>query len=117
MGQQGITKASDFDRFTGNVNITHKDGRFGLNAKTMFALTDQNVNGEGTGFSSPIMAIAMSVSPSSYPYNKDGSYAKYFPAINGHNPLQVLDINVNNNRMTRILPSVEFTYDILPASI
>lgn len=114
MGQQGITKASDFDRFTGNVNITHKDGRFGLNAKTMFALTDQNVNGEGTGFSSPIMAIAMSVSPSSYPYNKDGSYAKYFPAINGHNPLQVLDINVNNNRMTRILPSIEFTYDILP---
>lgn len=47
----------------------------------MFTNSTQNVNNEGTSFASPIMCYAMTASPSTYPYNEDGSFSTNFPAL------------------------------------
>ena len=41
----------------------------------MYTNSTQNVNNEGTSFASPIMCYAMTASPSTYPYNEDGSFS------------------------------------------
>lgn len=67
----------------------------------MFTNSTQNVNNEGTSFASPIMCYAMTASPSTYPYNEDGSFSTNFPALNGANPIQTEAYNYNRSTINR----------------
>ena len=40
-------------------------------------------------------AMQMTASPSTYPYNEDGSFSSNFPALNGANPIQTETYNYN----------------------
>lgn len=114
--QDGINYNSDFDRLTGNVSISHQTGRLSLDLSTLFSYTDQNSVSEGLSFSSPIMAVAMSVSPSSYPYNKDGSLATYFPSLGSWtNPMRAFEYTWNKNKLTRSFNTLSATYKVLEA--
>lgn len=111
--QQGITLNSDFQRVTGRLNLNHKAGNFNMGANVTFASTEQDVNTEGTSFSNPLMALSMTISPSSYPYNEDGTYATYFPALNADsNPLQSSNVNYNKSKIIRTQNNVFAGYSI-----
>lgn len=99
--QEGITNVSGYERFTGRANVTHQANRLTLEANTMFTNSTQNVNNEGTSFASPIMCYAMTASPSTYPYNEDGSFSTNFPALNGANPIQTEAYNYNRSTINR----------------
>ena len=112
--QKGITLNSDFERVTGRLNLNHKSGKFNMGANITFASTSQDVNTEGTSYANPIMQLAMTISPSSYPYNEDGTYATYFPALNkDSNPLQASAYNYNNSKIIRTQNSVFAGYEII----
>ncbi len=110
--QEGITNVSGYERFTGRANVNHKAGRVSIDANAMFTNSTQNVNNEGTSFASPIMCYAMTASPSSYPYNEDGSFASYFPALNGANPVQTEFYNYNRSTVNRFMGSIAATWNV-----
>ena len=110
--QEGLTKNSAYERFTGRANLTHKADRVTLDVSTMFTNSTQNVNNEGTSFASPIMVVAMTASPSTYPYNEDGSYSTVFPALNGANIVKTMDYNYDKNTVNRSLNSIGVTYNV-----
>lgn len=112
VNQEGITKVSGFDRFTGNVNLTHTTDKFVLNVSSLFSRMNQSLNNEGTSFASPIMVAAMTASPSTYPYNEDGSYSTNFPALNGANVIKTMEYNYNKSTVTRSLSSISFQWNI-----
>ena len=43
----------------------------------------------------------MTASPSTYPYNEDGSFSTNFPALNGANPIQTEAYNYNRSTINR----------------
>lgn len=111
--QEGITLQSDYDRYTGTLNVSHQEERVTIDGSAMLSYSKQKGNSEGTSFSSPIMATSMTVSPSSYPYNEDGSYATFFPALNANsNPIISNTLNYDQNSVHRILTSLGVTWNI-----
>ena len=110
--QDGITLDSDYNRYTGRANVTHQAGRVLIDASTMFSSSNQHVSNESTSFASPIMCAAMTASPSTYPYNEDGSYSTNFPALNGANPLQTANLNYNLNKVNRSLSNISADWNV-----
>ena len=110
--QEGITNVSGYERFTGRANVTHQTDKVLLEANAMYTNSTQNVNNEGTSFASPIMCYAMTASPSTYPYNEDGSFSSNFPALNGANPIQTETYNYNRATINRFLGSMAATWTI-----
>ena len=110
--QEGITPNSSYERFTGNASLNHTAGRFKFDFSTFFTKTNQNQISEGTSFSSPIMVVAMTASPSTFPYNEDGSYSNRFPALGGANILQTMEHNYDRNSINRSLNTASATWNI-----
>ena len=110
--QEGITLQSGYERITGRANMSHKADRVTIEASTMFTNSTQNVNSEGTSFSSPIMCLAMTASPSTFPYNEDGTFSTSFPALNGANPLQTATYNYDRSTIVRTLNTLSATWNI-----
>ncbi len=113
---EGIFQNSDFDRLTGNANVSHQTDKIMLEAKSLFSYTKQNSVNEGTSFASPIMAVAMTVSPASYPYNEDGSLSTYFPTMGPYtNPMRAIKHTWNKNNIIRAFNTIGATYSITDA--
>ena len=110
--QEGITLQSGYERITGRANMSHTADRVTIEASTMFTNSTQNVNSEGTSFSSPIMCLAMTASPSTFPYNEDGTFSTSFPALNGANPLQTATYNYDRSTIVRTLNTLSATWNI-----
>ena len=114
--QEGIFENSGMDRITGSVNVSHQaSDKLTIDVNSLFGFTDQSSVSEGYSFSSPIMAFSSMVSPSSYPYNKDGTLASYFPAIGDSwaNPLRAIKYTWNKNKLTRTFNTISGTYTII----
>ncbi len=115
--QDGVTVQSGYERYTGNLNLSQKEGKFEYGGSTMFSIAHQKVNSEGTSYSSPIMAISMTCSPSDAPYNPDGSINissgfKAFPSPLA-NPLYSATLNYDKSDITRTLNNVYARYEII----
>lgn len=110
--QEGITNMSGYERITGRANFSHQANNLLLEANAMYTNSTQNVNNEGTSFASPIMCYAMTASPSTFPYNEDGSFSTTFPALNGANPVQTETYNYNRSTLNRFLGSMSATWTI-----
>ena len=112
--QRGISLASGFKRVTGSFNISHTDRRLELKAKMLFGKTNQDTNSEGSAFANPIYGVSTTLSPSDYPYEKDGSYRSLFPGNNNLNPLFATTQNFSKTQLVRANPSLEATFTIFP---
>ena len=110
--QEGVTLGAGLERMTGTANASHQAGRVKLEASAMFSKTNQDLSNEGTSFASPWMAVAWATSPSTYPYEEDGSWSTYFPVTNGTNPLQSLTYNYNKSNVTRSMNTLAATWNI-----
>jgi len=110
--QQGLSLQSAYERYTGRLNMTHKADRVTLDANMTLTNQSQDVSNEATSFASPIMVIGMTASPSTMPYNEDGSFSTNFPALNGANPLATATYNYNKNAINRIQGSIAATWNV-----
>ena len=110
--QEGITKNSGFERITGMANINHTTDKVLLDLNTTVSHSNQNQMSEGTSFASPVMVAAMTASPSTFPYNKDGSYSKVFPALGGANIVETMKYTYDRNTITRSLSTASATWSI-----
>jgi tonB-linked outer membrane protein, susC/ragA family len=112
--QKGISASSGFNRLTGAFNVSHTDRRLELKARMLFAKTNQDKNSERSSFANPIFGVSTTLSPSTFPYNPDGSYSREFPGNNGLNPLFALQKNFMRTKITRANPTLEATFTIFP---
>ena len=112
--QKGISASSGFNRLTGAFNVSHTDRRLELKARMLFAKTNQDKNSERSSFANPIYGVSTTLSPSTFPYNPDGSYSREFPGNNGLNPLFALQKNFMRTKITRANPTLEATFTIFP---
>ena len=112
--QKGISLASDFNRLTGSFNVSHTDRRLQLKARMLFAKTKQHTSSEGSAYANPIYGVSATLTPSNYPFEKDGSYSRSFSGNNNNNPLFALTQNFSETQLVRIYPSIEATFTVFP---
>lgn len=109
--QDGIVHDQGLERITGNLNLTHKFGRFELQVTSQFARNHQNKVNEGTSYDSPIANYAFFQSPSDSPYNSDGTLASG-SGISGINPLYEIDHSSDVYSFVKTFNTVKLTYNI-----
>ncbi|GHT25872.1 SusC/RagA family TonB-linked outer membrane protein [Bacteroidia bacterium] len=110
--QEGISKQSEFERYTGRVNITHQSDRLTLDGSALISKTRLLRSNEATSFASPIMAaFGMAASPAFDPYNPDGTF-NYgnSPASATSNALASMVYNYNDADLFRSTSSLKAGY-------
>ncbi|MFV0537333.1 MAG: SusC/RagA family TonB-linked outer membrane protein [Dysgonomonas sp.] len=110
--QEGISKQSEYTRYTGRVNVSHQSDRLSLDGSALVAKSQQLRSNEGTSYASPIMAaFGLGGSPAFDPYNADGSF-NYgnSPASATSNALASMVYNYNDAGMIRTTSSLKAGY-------
>lgn len=88
MDQQGITLRSGLDRVSGRVNMDYNaTQKLTIGAKVLFSHLNQDVNSEGTSYTSPFYSSINCVVPSDPVYNEDGTWNRNFIRNDDRNPL------------------------------
>lgn len=114
--EDGIIKNTGFERNTIRANVDHNiTERVRVSSTSNFIRTDsergftgnQNNTGGSIGYS---LAFHPNYAYNIIRQNEDGSYndTPYF----GENPLRLIDVAVNNQKVNRYLQSVNFTADL-----
>ena len=109
--QDGIIQNQGLERFTGNANLTHKFGRFELQVTSQFSKVRQSKTLEGTSYDGAIANYAFFQSPSSTPYNEDGSLNDGC-GMNGVNPLFEWNHSYDRYTLTKTFNTAKLTYNI-----
>lgn len=114
--QEGISRNSELDRFTGRLNLIHTEGRLTLGANLLFSSMKQNANTERTSFSNPLLAISVMATPSDRAFTSDGSYnmESFLGYGKPANPRQSQDLNKFESNTTRSMNMLNASYEILP---
>lgn len=87
VNQQGVVEITDYERFTGSLNLSHRTGKLTFDFSTKLASSLKELCLESTYYINPILQAACFFSPSDYPYNEDGSVNITNGFINASSPL------------------------------
>jgi TonB-linked SusC/RagA family outer membrane protein len=113
--QQGTVIGSDFNRYSGNINIRSKvSDRFTVAAKALVGAVHQTSPDAGGSSANPITA-AMHILPFISPYNPDGSFnidPEAFPSVQ-YNPLYMAAYNVNTMNQLKAVSALDGELRIL----
>ena len=113
--QQGTVIGSDFNRYSGSVNVKSKlNDRLTIGSKAMVGSVRQSSPDAGGSSANPITA-AMHLFPFISPYNADGSFnidPVSFPAVQ-YNPLYMAAYNVNTMNQLKAIASADGELRIL----
>ena len=88
--QNGIVDRSGLERMTGNVNVSHRFGKFKLDASTMISSMHQNSAMDGgASFAGAISSAVWFLGPSNAIYDKNGNLLTETDGAynNGYNPI------------------------------
>lgn len=116
VNQQGVSEITDYERLTGNFNLTHRSGRLTYNLSTKLASSEKEICSESTYYKNPIMQAAYFFTPSDYPYNEDGTansttgFTNAFSAYN--NPAVAYEEADSYNTVKRALINANVKLDL-----
>lgn len=114
--QQGVTIASDFNRYSTNIDLKHKvNDKLSFATSLIIGQTGQNTPSNGGAYSNPV-GSAYFLPPYISPYNTNGSYnidPNSFPSSN-FNPLFIAAYNKSQLHQLKELGSASGEYKILP---
>jgi len=112
--QQSVVIASDFTRYSGDLNLKHKlDDKISIGMSVNASHSIQNTPAQSANFRSPVLA-AYYLRPYQYPYNADGSYnysTDNFEQI--FNPLAIAHYDWSKTSTTKLLGTVNGDYNII----
>lgn len=75
LDQQGLALNSDFERYSGRINLTHKiNDKVTLGVNILNAHTDQNVANNGSSYNNPFYNVSRNTWPTETPYDENGDY-------------------------------------------
>ncbi len=109
--QEGTIKTSEFDRYSGSINLTHKlSNKFTVGTNLMISNSKQTGPSNSGYFSNPILA-SLFLTPDVAPFNEDGSF-NLFGGL--YNPLAIFAYDNNKTNILKGIGSVNGSYEILP---
>lgn len=112
--QPGILKGSDLEKYGGRLNLTQGflDNRLdiGVTLSANQTHTDYAPTGNNPGVNGDYLSWAMQLNPTYPTHNPDGSL--FIVSDGGMNPLQALDLITNFSDVTRVLGSIEASFEI-----
>ena len=109
--QEGIIYKQGLERFTGNANLTHKFGDFEVQVTSQFSKVRQNKTNEATSYDGPVANYAFFQSPSSTPYNEDGTLNNGC-GVFGVNPLYEREHSSDVYTLMKAFNTIKLTYNI-----
>ncbi len=75
LDQQGLALNSDFLRYTGRINLTHKlSNKLTVGINILTAHTDQNTANNGSSYNNPFYNVNRNTWPTETPYDENGEY-------------------------------------------
>ena len=100
--QEGIALNSGLDRISGRLNVEYEASSWlKLGANIMLATVTQDVNAEGTTYTSPFYSSKSAVTPSDPVYNEDGTWNREFIRIGDRNPRLSAEYDYQREYVTR----------------
>lgn len=112
--QDGIALNSGLERISGRLNVDYQASKqFSLGAKVLFADVSQDVNAEGTTYTSPFYSSRSAVTPSDPIYNEDGSWNRELLRIADRNPLLSARYDYTREYVTRSFNTVYAQYEFI----
>ncbi len=112
--QEGVALNSGLERITGRVNVDYQaTKRFSLGVKSLFANVNQDVNQEGTSYTSPFYTSKSAVTPSDPVYNEDGSWNRELIRIADRNPLLSAMYDYEREHVTRAFNTAYAQYEFI----
>jgi TonB-dependent starch-binding outer membrane protein SusC len=116
--QEGTVIASEFNRYSANVNLTHKaTDKLTFTANLVGSNSNQKGPGNGGLFANPVLT-AYFLLPSYAPYEADGTTpnitSSYFAPGSLFNPLYIAKYDKRNSNFFKGLGSFSGSYQILP---
>lgn len=109
--QGGIVANQGMERFTGNLNLTHKFGRFTLRLNSLLSRMNQQVANEQTSYDGALANYAFFQNPSTIAYNPDGTLATG-GGISMVNPLFENLHSYDRSYINRAYNTVQLTWNI-----
>ena len=109
--QDGIIQNQGLERFTGNANLTHTFKRLTVQVTSQFSKMIQKKTNEGTSYDGAVANYAFFQSPSSTPYNEDGSLNNGCGMF-GVNPLYEFQHSSDRATIIKAFNTVKATYNI-----
>ena len=109
--QDGIIQNQGLERFTGNANLTHTFKRLTVQVTSQFSKMIQKKTNEGTSYNGAVANYAFFQSPSSTPYNEDGSLNNGCGMF-GVNPLYEFQHSSDRATIIKAFNTVKATYNI-----
>lgn len=117
LDQQGVALNSDFLRYSGRVNLTHKmSDKVSMGVNILNAQTDQDVANNGTAYNSPFYNVNRNVWPTETPYDENGEYKRGLINADYYNLLREYELMEVNAKVFRSLSTgyIEYKpYDFL----
>lgn len=117
LDQQGIALNSDFKRYSGRINLTHKlNDKFTFGVNLLNAKTTQNVANNGSSYNNPFYNVSRNTWPTESPYDEDGEYKYELLNAGYYNLLREYELMENKSQTFRSLGTgyLEFKpYDFL----
>ena len=112
--QDGIIRASDYERTTAVINLTMKPSeKLTLQFNNNFAYGDRNgvVTEAGNNLNNPVLAIRLAM-PSDLPYLPNGRY-NTGPGKTGANMLENMNSRLTNRKELKLISSFGATYELM----
>lgn len=112
--QEGVALNSGLKRITGRVNVDYQANKhLTVGLKTLFASVNQDVNQEGTSYTSPFYTSKSAVTPSDPVYNEDGTWNRELIRIADRNPLLSATYDYQREYVTRTFNTVYAQYEFI----
>ncbi|GEO04355.1 SusC/RagA family TonB-linked outer membrane protein [Adhaeribacter aerolatus] len=121
LGQEGIIKGSDYNRYALSTKINHKiSDKFQINfSNNASRLATERKDSEGGSRGNSMIGAAISAAPISTPYREDGSYSILsqdypFVAVDIRNPLNYINEQFNTIKANVLLTNASLLFNPIP---
>jgi len=113
--QQSPVIGSQFQRYSGNVNLTHKaTERLTISVNILGSYADQNTPTSGGAFRNPVLAASF-LRPTQDPYDSSGEIYYGRDVFNQvYNPLAIVEYDHEEFRNIKTISNISGQYNILP---
>ena len=111
----GTTVGSDFTRYTGKVNVSHKVNDFitaGMNNQFSYSVT--NAPPGGSGFANPVRSAEV-INAATPVYNGDGTYNWENTAVFDFNPVALAEMDIYRYKTAWAMVNTWVNFQILPS--
>ncbi|KAA5546805.1 SusC/RagA family TonB-linked outer membrane protein [Adhaeribacter rhizoryzae] len=121
LGQEGIIKGSDYNRYALSTKINHKiSNKFQINfSNNASRLATERKDSEGGSRGNSMIGAAISAAPISTPYREDGTYSILsqdypFVAVDIRNPLNYINEQFNTIKANVLLTNASLLFNPIP---